>query len=175
MVTGKVGMKKFSFTPHGLRLTSVPLIPMEFADEVKQKNGSYTVTLRPQMDVERALGKFGKVYVDCGESRLEQIRAATDLHMCILNYKPTLRNHLDCGELQVGRTYVCFLLHMKSSSTDGSTWLKFATDNVLRVDCTGVPERMWAGNICEGKEGVFDLQLKTTRIRGPRVQSTVRV
>ena len=169
MVSGGVGMTTFALTPHGLRLTSVPLIPMVFASEARDENGSYAVTLSPRSD---GVMVYGDVTVVCGSGRLRHIRDATDLHACILNYKPSRSNGR--GELQVGRTYVCFLLYMEGHNAEGSTWLKVAADNVLRIACMGVPAEKTSpeGNF-ETVEGTFDLPLKTTYIRTPRAQTTL--
>lgn len=168
IVSGEVGMAAFVLTPHGLRLASVPLIPMVFASEARDANSeSFTVTLRAWSDAAMALGVYGDVTVVCGSGRLRHIRDAVDLHACILNYKPSRRGHR--GELQVGRTYVCFLLYMEGRNAEGSTWLKVATDNVLRIACRGVP----AGT-SDMEDGRFDLPLTTTYIRAPRAQSTLR-
>ncbi|KAF8548198.1 HET-domain-containing protein [Imleria badia] len=170
MVSGEVGMTEFALTPHGLRLTSVPLIPMVFASEARDADrGSFTVTLRARSDTAMTLGVYGDVTVVCGSGRLRHIRDAVDLHACILNYKPSRRSLR--GELQAGRTYVCFLLYIKGRNAEGSTWLKVATDNVLRIACRGVP----AGT-SEMEDGGFDLPLTTTYIRAPaQSQATLPV
>jgi hypothetical protein len=174
MVSGGVGMTAFALTSHGLRLTSVPLIPMVFASGTRDGNGPYTVTLSPRSDDVMALGVYGDVTVVCGSGRLRHIRDATDLHACILNYKPN--RYSDRGELQVGRAYVCFLLHKEGHNAEGSTWLKVATDNVLRIACTGVPaEKTSPERTFETEDGMFDLPLKTTYVRTPRAQSTLWV
>lgn len=176
MVSGEVGMAAFELTSHGLRLTTVPLIPMEFMLASTEKagpgvEGSFIVTLRPRSSAATTLGVYGDVAVVCGSGRLQHIRDAVDLHACILNYRPGRRSHR--GKLQVGRTYVCFLLHREGRNVGGSTWLKFATDNVLRITCRGMPvERSSPERTSEMEEGLFDLSLKTTYIREPRAQST---
>lgn len=163
MVSGEVGMTEFTLMPHGLRLTSVPLIPMVFASETRNSDGeSFTVTLSPRSDSATALGVYSDVTVECGSRRLQFIRDATDLHACILNYKPSSCNRW--GELQIGNTYVCFLLYRSLQSAEGPRWLKVSTDNVLRITCKGMPvERSF-----EMKDGLFQLLLKTTYIRAPR-------
>ncbi|KAG6381988.1 hypothetical protein JVT61DRAFT_618 [Boletus reticuloceps] len=161
MVGGGLGMTDFTLTAHGLRLTSVPLIPLAFASDEKDESGSYTVMLSPRSDAVTALGVYGDITVVCGSGRLQHIRRATDLHACILNYKPSQRSHR--GELQVGRTYVCFLLYMEGRNAEGSTWLKVATDNVLQIPCKGVP----AKRSFEMEDGGFDLSLADDVRTGP--------
>ena len=163
---------KLNLTSHGLWLTSVPLIPMAFVSETevdpKDGEGSFVVTLRPRSNVATTLGMYDDVTVVCGSGRLQHICDAVDLHACILNYKPRRQS----GRLQVGRTYVCFLLHMERRDAEGSTtWLKFATDNVLRVACSAAPA---IPECASDEEGLFDLPLSTTHIRTPRAQSTLR-
>lgn len=171
MVSGEVGMRAFALTAYELRLTSVPLIPMVFASEAEDGHGSYTVVLRPRLDAVKALGVYSDVTVVCGSGRLRHIRDATDLHVCILNYKPSQQR----GKLQVGRTYICFLLHMQGWNAEGLTWLKVATDNVLQIACRGVPvEKTNLEGTFETEDGVFGLLLQTTYIRAPRAQSTLR-
>ncbi|KAH0829120.1 hypothetical protein J3R83DRAFT_2596 [Lanmaoa asiatica] len=175
MVGGEVGMTAFVLTPHGLRLTSVPLIPMVFMSEARDGNGSFVVTLRPRSSVAAALGVYSDVTVICGSGRLQHIRDAVDLHACILNYKPSRGNQR--GKVQVGRTYVCFLLHMEGRNAEGATWLKVGTDNVLRIACRGVPAQSTSPRRThsEVEDDVFDLPLETTYIRVPRAQSTLWV
>ncbi|KAG8221249.1 hypothetical protein J3R82DRAFT_1413 [Butyriboletus roseoflavus] len=173
MVSEEVGMTTLTLTSHGLLLTSVPLIPMAFVSETeadrKDSEGSFVVTLRPRSNVATTLGMYGDVTVVCGSGRLLHIRDAVDLHACILNYKPSRRS----GKLQVGQTYVCFLLHMERRHAERSTWLKFPTDNVLRIACSAAPaERTSPERTSE--EGLFDLPLRTTYIRAPRAKSTLR-
>ena len=152
-----------NLTSHGLWLTSVPLIPMAFVSEaeadLKDIKGLFVATLRPRSNVATTLGMYGDVTVVCASGRLQRIRDAVDLHACILNYKPSRRS----GKLQVGRTYVCFLLHMERRGAEGSTWLKFATDNVLQVTCSAAPA---IAERTSDKEGLFNLPLSTTHIRG---------
>lgn len=170
VIRGEVGMSGFALTPHGLRLTSVPLIPMAFVSEVKDGNESYAVTLSPRSDAEAALGTYSNITVICGSGRLRHIRDATDLHACILNYQSHRRSHR--GRMQVGKTYVCFLLHMEVRDVEGSTWLKFATDNVLRIACSGGPtEKIGPGRASDTEQEMLDLPLRTTYIRAPGAQS----
>ena len=167
MVRGEVGMAAFALTSHQLRLTSVPLIPMAFVSAAKDGNESYTVTLNPRLDAVTALGTYSDVTVVCGSGRLQHIRDATDLHACILNYKSRRRGHQ--GKLQVGRTYVCFLLHMEDRTGEEPTWLKFATDNVLRIACSGIPAKKTSlEHTSDTEQGMFDLPLRMTCIRAPR-------
>lgn len=172
IVRGEVGMTMFALTPHGLRLTSVPLIPMTLVSEREKTNGigpeSYRVTLSPRCDAVTALGTYSSVTVVCGSGRLRHIREATDLHACILNYTSHGRSHR--GKLQVGRSYVRFLLHMEDRDAEGSTWLKFATDNLLRIVCRGVPVKKERSPSSDTEQGMFDLPLRTTYIRTPRAQ-----
>lgn len=170
MVHDEVGMTAFTLTGHGLRLTSVPLIPMIFASEARNSDGeSYTVKLTPRSDAMSTVGVYDDVTVVCGAGRLSRIRDVTDLHVCILNYKPSPRSQW--GEVQVRRTYVCFLLYMKRRNAERSTWLKVATDNVLRIACRGIP----AECSFRMEDGGFDLPLESVYIRAPRAQSTLRM
>lgn len=137
MVDGNVGMTDFSITAHGLYLTSVPLIPLEFDSSEAIATGSFKVTLRPRLTPE--LGGYGDVTVVCDVLGPRHLRDAEDLHACILNYRPIGRN--EQGELRVGNEYVCFLLHSRNWHAGGPTWAKYTTDNQLRISCRGIPAR----------------------------------
>ncbi|KAG9312159.1 hypothetical protein JVU11DRAFT_7449 [Chiua virens] len=63
MVSDGMGMASFALTSHGLRLTSVPLIPLVFSSVSKGvgENGSYRVTLRPRSHGATVLGVYSDV------------------------------------------------------------------------------------------------------------------
>lgn len=141
LMDGNVGVTDFSITTHGLSLTSVPLIPLEFDSWVSTAAGSVTVTLRPRPTPE--LGRYSDVEVVrgvLGPWHLRELREAQDLRACILNYRLVGQN--EQGELTVGQDYVCFLLHSRHWLPEGPTWRKFTTDNQLRISYREGPTRL---------------------------------
>ncbi|KAF9243203.1 hypothetical protein BU15DRAFT_60052 [Melanogaster broomeanus] len=173
MLGDAVGINDFAMTNRGLRLSSLPLIPMAFDSVSEVGERKYDVILKPRLNGDhRWVGTCSNVTVNCGTRRLTEIQKAEDLSLCILNHQ--LVKGGKRGKLEVGRVYVCFLLHSENQDGGESTWMKFTTDNSLRVSCMGKPEmsREGTGDIssqqaAEIEAGVFSLPLETTYIRFP--------
>ncbi|KAF9243206.1 hypothetical protein BU15DRAFT_72397 [Melanogaster broomeanus] len=173
MVGDDVGISDFTVTNHRLRLSSLPLIPMEFDSASGDGGRIYDVILTPRSNVERRrVGTYSNVTVKCGFNRLKAIQQAEGLSLCILNHQ--LGKGGRRGKLEVGREYVCFLLYLEEQDRGESTWMKFTTENLLRVFCTDKPEMSTEGTGGVNGEqaalteaGVFSLPLENTYIRSP--------
>ncbi|KAG9308216.1 kinase-like domain-containing protein [Chiua virens] len=158
MVGRDVGMTDFSITMDGWHLTSVPLIPLDFHSSEPMSSGSTRVTLRPRPTP--GLGRYGDLAVICGTLGLRHLRYTEDLHACILNYRSAGKKNE--GELKVGKEYVCFLLHSRYWLPEGPTWVKFTTDNQLRISYREMPLRLGSGP----QVNTFTFPLENVRIEG---------
>ena len=59
--------------------------------------------------------------------------------------------------------------YMEDRTGEEPTWLKFATDNVLRIACSGIPAKKTSlEHTSDTEQGMFDLPLRMTCIRAPR-------
>ena len=154
----RVGVRDFAFTTYGLSLKSLPPIPMEFCSVAEGPGRMFLVNLKPRLDKESSLGRYGNLVVECGMTRLETIRRTRQLSACIINHHGAQSRKE--GKLMVGKDYICFLLY---SEDDETTWMKLATDNLLRIACVGVPETVREQE--QDGPNAFTLTLMTTFIR----------
>ena len=159
LAEGRVGVQGIAITPYGLSLKSLPPIQMEVNSVVDPKGPGmpFLVSLKPRVDEERSLGRYGNLVVECGATRLRTIRAAQRLSVCILNHHST-RNR-EQGKLVVGSDYICFLLYSKDAGDNEISWMKLTTDNLLLISCVGLP-----GSV-GGKADLKDTQV--TELAGP--------
>ncbi|KAH0826778.1 heterokaryon incompatibility protein-domain-containing protein [Lanmaoa asiatica] len=143
MVEDRGGVQEFRITAYELSLRSLPPIPMELCSVVRSggPGKSFLVNLKPRSSLAE---RYGNLVVECGATRLETIRGARLLSACIINHHAT-RDRKQ-GKLMVGRDYICFLLYSEDGEGDETTWMKLATDNLLRISCLGVPHSETAGS-----------------------------
>ncbi|KAF9238375.1 hypothetical protein BU15DRAFT_75308 [Melanogaster broomeanus] len=173
MVGEYVGIRNFTMTDRVLHLSSLPLIPMMFESASKDGEEIYNVILKPRSNADRRLvGVYSNVTVKCSRWRHKIIPTIQDLSLCILNFQVVIGAKR--GKLEVGREYVCFLLHSEYRDGEESTWVKFTTHNSLRVSCMDKPKMSTQGmgdidreQTGETEGGVFTLPLEITSIRCP--------
>lgn len=157
------GVREFTINAHGLSLRSFPPIQMELSSVIEPEGPGkpFLVSLKPRTDGESHSGMYGNLVVECGATRLKTIRNARQLSACIINHHTT-RNR-DQGKLMVGREYICLLLYLEDGEHDESTWMKLATDNLLRISCLGTPETACSGVVV----GASDFTSQQANMAGP--------
>ena len=174
MAEGRAGAQEFTITPYGLSLKSLPPIPMEICSIVDPEGPGkpFLVNLKPRLDKQGSLGKYGNIIVECGATRLRVIRGARQLSACIINHHGTRSR--EQGRLVVGTDYICFLLYSEDGGDDETSWMKLSTDNLLRISCVGLPETTNTDSVTRAPDAQgaaisdpksFSLSLVTTFIR----------
>ncbi|KAH7883252.1 heterokaryon incompatibility protein-domain-containing protein [Phlebopus sp. FC_14] len=131
-----VGVKNFSMTSDGLRLLSLPLIPVKFVLGSVGIGGTCTAVLQPTPSPEFQV-QFGTITVTCGRQRLRRLGEAENLAICILNYEAKSGK----GKVAVGKEYICFLLHSDEPQdpySDKPAWSKLSTEDLVRIHCQGL-------------------------------------
>ncbi|KAF8124529.1 hypothetical protein EV363DRAFT_1353799 [Boletus edulis] len=128
----RIGVQDFTITKYGLSMKSLPPIPIELSSIVAPEGHRKTV---PR----------------CGATRLNTIREARQLAVCIINHHGTRSRKQ--GKLLEGED-------------DETTWMKLTTDSQLRISCLG-PETTSGDTVVRATDGIT-LPLVTTFIRSSK-------
>ncbi|KAF8124539.1 heterokaryon incompatibility protein-domain-containing protein [Boletus edulis] len=161
----RIGVQDFTITKYGLSMKSLPPIPIELSSIVAPEGHRkpFLVNLKPRYDA-KSPRRYSNLVIGCGATRLNTIREARQLAVCIINHHGTRSRKQ--GKLLVGKEYICFLLYSEEGEDDETTWMKLTTDSQLRISCLG-PETASGDTVVRATDGIT-LPLVTTFIRSSK-------